>query len=506
MANINIDPSISLAIKPPPTMTLPELLNFATSAQQLQRARDLIPLELEQQQIQTRMLGRREQEILPEEIKQARTLTGTRESEAQTAATQAATGQFQLNQNQTTGLMRLVGGYRNDPRINSGDKNKTMEALNEIRAKAIALGIPETRVQELMQTGYSIALNKPQNLPQYFDNVIQAELGASGQQALQTPQLVTTGTMPLAEGGVQTQFGIYQPAQGIVPGGAPTYVPPAAAPAAAPAAPPSVIPPAPAAAPVAPRGVTSEDMTRPLREQEQLPEFSRRPPLNYPVRTPGMVMNRLPQEIADETAGTAFKNNLIQSQTTLPTARRNVEEVIKTVQKLQQEAVLPTSGILGAAQRRIATALGDTTYIQLQKDLANVQLSTLKAMGDTSGTVAGINIAQMAAGDQTYPPEVLLSIANRAAADLTNMDMMAKGIQEHSKKFGDNNTNRFRQMWSANADSRLFEIMNIERDISDPTKRKERVEQVLGGMNEAQRRILLEKYRNIQRLTTTGDL
>lgn len=501
----NIDPSISLAIKPPPTMTLPELLNFATSAQQFQRSRELIPLELEQQRIQTRTLGKREKEILPEEIKQAKTLSGIRESEAQTAATQAAAGQFQLNQNQTTGLMRLVGGYRNDPRINSGDKNKTMEALNEVRAKAIALGIPATRVQELMQTGYSIALNKPQNLPQYFDNVIQAELGASGQQALQTPQLVTIGTTPMAEGGVQTQFGTYRPAQGIVPGGA-AYVPQTSPAAAPPAAPPPVIFSAPAAASPVPRGVTPEDMTRPLREQQELPEFSRRPPLIYPVRTPGMAMNRQPQEIADETAGTQFKNNLVQSQTTLPTARRNVEEVIKTVQKLQQEAVLPTSGILGAAQRRIATALGDTTYIQLQKDLANVQLSTLKAMGDTSGTVAGINIAQMAAGDSTYPPEVLLSIANRAAADLTNMDMMAKGIQEHSRQFGDNNTNRFRQMWAANADSRLFEIMNIERDISDPTKRRERVEQVLGGMNDAQRRILLDKYKNIQRLTKTGDL
>jgi len=156
-------------------------------------------------------------------------------------------------------------------------------------------------------------------------------------------------------------------------------------------------------------------------------------------------------------------------------------------------------------RRRVETAAGVPTYQQLSKDLANVQLSTLNAMGSTSGTVAGINIAQAAAGNETYPPEVILSIANRAAADLTNMDMMANGLQQHSRKFGDNNTNRFRQMWAANADSRVFEIMNIERDVPE-AKRKERAEQVLEGLDEGQRKILLDKYRNIQKLTRTGDL
>ena len=47
MATINIDPSISLGIKPPPMMSLSDLVNTARGAQALQQAQQLNPVELE---------------------------------------------------------------------------------------------------------------------------------------------------------------------------------------------------------------------------------------------------------------------------------------------------------------------------------------------------------------------------------------------------------------------------------------------------------------------------
>jgi hypothetical protein len=61
-------------------------------------------------------------------------------------------------------------------------------------------------------------------------------------------------------------------------------------------------------------------------------------------------------------------------------------------------------------------------------------------------------------------------------------------------------------MWSSNADSRIFEIMNIARDVKDPTKRKELTDKLLGDMNEDQRKDLYRKYNNLIKLTNTGDL
>lgn len=480
---INIKPDISLGVKPPATMTLPELINTARGAQ----------------------LYQREREILPEQVEQARIQTQS----ARTAQEQA---QFTLSKDQTAGLMGLVGGYRNDPRISSGDANQATEAMGEIRSKAIALGIPESRVDDLMRMGVSIAVRNPAKLPQYFDNVIQTQAGSQSQLGLQTPEIVTSGGQP----------GLFRRGPGAVstlplPGNAP-----------------------------APAGVTSEDMTAPIRGQDLTiapateggaeirlipsgaapapaaapatapvtapatapitqPDTGRLP-LIHPVRKAGVPFAALPEEEADRVAGSKFRDGLIQRQSELTTAKRNLQEVIKNAEKIKEGAILPETGPIGALKRAFANWVGDPTYKQLAKDIANVQIANIKAMGGSLDTVNGQNLIRMANGDETFPPEVLMSIARRADADITNLEMMATGLQKHAQKFGDNNTKRFQQMWAGNADLRIFEIMNISRDVKDANKRKEMTEKILEGLDPAQRQELYRKYNNLVKLTNMGDL
>lgn len=463
---INIKPDISLSAKPPTTMSLPEIVGLARGAQAYQR----------------------ESEIYPELVKQSQIETRTKGIGEQSAA-------FTFNQKQSDALMGIVGGYRNDPRVVSGDANKAIEAMLEIKAKARNLGIPPAVVEKLASTATQIAINEPKNLPQYFDNVIQTQIGPSGQQQLQTPQLVTSGG----------QTGIFR-------GGPATVSPlplPGNAPAATPAAPTGVTPadmtapmqPRPPAAPTAPAAAPA-----PAQTSQMVQPDTGRLPLTYPVRQAGVPFAALPQEETDRTAGSQYRNGLVQRQSELVAARRNLQEVIKTAQKLQQEALLPETGPIGAAKRGFANLIGDPTYKQLSKDLANVQISNIKAVGGSLDTVGGQQLIRMASGDETFPPEVLLSIARRADADITNLDMMATGMQRHTEKFGDANAKRFQQMWSSNADSRIFEIMNIARDVKDPTKRKELTDKLLGDMNEDQRKDLYRKYNNLIKLTNTGDL
>jgi hypothetical protein len=229
-------------------------------------------------------------------------------------------------------------------------------------------------------------------------------------------------------------------------------------------------------------------------------------PLAYPVRQAGVPFAALPQEEADRTAGSQYRNGLVQRQSELTTARRNLQEVVKTAQKLQEESTLPETGPVGAIKRKFADIVGDPTYKQLSKDLANVQISNIKAVGGSLDTVGGQQLIRMASGDETFPPDVLLSIARRADADITNLDMMATGMQRHTQKFGDANAKRFQQMWSSNADSRIFEIMNIARDVKDANKRKELTDKLLGGMDDNQRQNLFRQYNNLVKLTNTGDL
>ena len=457
---INIKPDISLSAKPPATMSLPEMLNLARGAQAYQR----------------------ESEVFPELVEQSRIAT-------RTAKIGELSAGENLSKSRADKVFNVAGGFINDPRIASGDRNKTVEAMLEIQKKAIASGVPEAQVVAILSPITATAAHNPTALPQMLANVIQAQIGPSGQQALQTPQIVSSGG----------QSGIFRGGPATV-----TTLPMPGAPAPV--------------APAAPAGVTSQDMTAPIQSKPAAapvagpaptsmvqPDVGRLP-LIYDVRKAGVPFQALPQEETDRTAGSQYRNGLVQRQSELTTARRNLQEVVKTAQKLQEESTLPETGPVGAVKRKFADIVGDPTYKQLSKDLANVQISNIKAVGGSLDTVGGQQLIRMASGDETFPPDVLLSIARRADADITNLDMMATGMQRHTQKFGDANAKRFQQMWSSNADSRIFEIMNIARDVKDVKKREELTNKLLGGMDDNQRKDLFRQYNNLIKLTNTGDL
>jgi hypothetical protein len=456
---INIKPDISLSVKPPATMSLPEMLNMARGAQAYQR----------------------ESEVFPELVEQSRIAT-------RTAKIGEVSAGENLSKTRADKVFSVAGGFINDPRIASGDRNKTVEAMLEIQKKAIASGVPEAQVVAILSPITATAAHNPAALPQMLANVIQAQIGPTGQQQLQTPQIVTSGGQQgIFRGGPATVTTL--PLPGAAPAPAPTGV--TSQDMTAP------IQPRPAAAPVAAPGAAPTQMTQP--DVGKLP-------LAYPVRQAGTPFASLPQEETDRTAGSQYRNGLVQRQSELTTARRNLQEVVKTAQKLQEESVLPETGPVGAVKRKFADIVGDPTYKQLSKDLANVQISNIKAVGGSLDTVGGQQLIRMASGDETFPPDVLLSIARRADADITNLDMMATGMQRHTQKFGDANAKRFQQMWSSNADSRIFEIMNIARDVKDVKKREELTNKLLGGMDDNQRQNLFRQYNNLIKLTNTGDL
>ena len=454
---INIKPDISLSAKPPAAMTLPEMLNLARSAEAYQR----------------------EREIFPELVQQAKT--------------QTQQSQFSLDKDQTAVGMAILGGRRNDPRINSGDATQAVEAMNEIRAEALASGLPQQKVDVLLRMGFMIAEKNPAKLGQFIDNVIQKGIGPPGQQQLQTPKVVTIGGQPglLREGpGTVTPL----PLPGAAPQPAPAGVTPADMTAPIQTRPVS----APAAGPAPVVSPTSQMMQ---------PDTGRLP-VAYPVRQAGVPYAALPQEETDRTAGSQYRNGLVQRQSELTTARRNLQEVVKNAEAIKADAffLFPETGPSGAIKRKFSDIIGDPQYKQLSKDLANVQISNIKAVGGSLDTVGGQQLIRMASGDETFPPDVLLSIARRADADITNLDMMATGMQRHTQQYGDANAKRFQQMWSSNADSRIFELMNVMRDVKDPKKVKELRDKLLSDMDETQIKDLFRKYNNLVKLTKTGDL
>lgn len=222
----------------------------------------------------------------------------------------------------------------------------------------------------------------------------------------------------------------------------------------------------------------------------------------YSVRSAAQPFIPEPTESLDLTSGGKYRNALVDRQTSLSTSRRNVEETIGQAEKIANDLLFPKGGAAGNIEQRIRNAVASDEYKMLAKDLANLQISNLAALGQGGNTVAGMDLTKVASGDITVPPDVLIKIARRAQSDMTNIDMQAQGAQRFAERFGDNNMKAYQQAWNANADSKIFEAINLTRQITDPALLTKELNKLFP--TPAKHAEFLQKYQNLKRLSQTG--
>jgi len=452
---------------------LSDMINMARGVQAYQQAEETNPLAVQRAQMeieQAKKLNPLAVEKTQEEVAQAKTLTKK--------------GTLGLSQDQSKIINENIGSVLNDKRLTDTDPQKRATPLLEARQRVINSGVDPVMAEIMFAPVIDKAMrdknpNAVTDMLSNIKNIQQSGIGATGQQALQTPSLVTTPGGPAT---FKAGANVLEPAQ---IGGQPPQVPPQVPP---PQTPPQFNQQPPPQQPPAPQGgVTPTQMS-----------------LQYPVRKAGDIRPFAPNEAVDTEKGASYRNSLTTRQTDLSASRRNLDEVIKAATQIEKEDFF-SSGVLGAATRTLKGLVGDPKYKQLSKDLANVQISNIQAQGGSMDTVAGQHLTKMANGDETYPPEVLINIARRTYSDLTNLDMQATGASKFAQKYGDNNLNTFKRMWSNNADSKVFEAMSIYENVKDPTKAKEEINKLLGS-DPQQRQQFFNKYNNIKKLTATGEL
>jgi len=481
-------PDIALGIKPVQT-NIADMVNLASGIQSLQQAQQMNPLQLEAYKLQLQQA----QQMNPLLLRSQQTATSLAErtlepqvsqatSSAKTAETQAQSAAFKLNADQQGVMMQLMTGLEKSPAVLRKDAKGIMQDLDAVqRISSEMYGIPVKKDGFMSQARELLAKGNVAGFEELMRNTRMGMAGTATQTTQLTPTLGAVSGMPAT----------------FTPGASPTGTigMPSGLQGEITAAPPPVT----TRQPVQP-SVTGEAMGR--RPGEQAPATTMQLP--YPVRRANVPYAPSPSETADLTAGQTYRNSLVNTQSELTTARRNVEEVISQSKKLL-ESSLPTSGIAGAGVRKISEIAGSDEYKKLSKDLANAQIAQIRSSGGSMDTVAGQQLARIANGDETYPPNVLLGIARRTQADLTDLDMRATGAQKFSQRFGDNNMRAFQQAWQSNADSRVFEIINLYKEEKDPAVLKREVDKLLGKDAE-KRKQYLEKYQNIKKLTSTGSL
>ena len=478
MADFGINPQIPLGVQGPKRTSIGELLGTATKAMEYSRLSELYPelIKKTQQEVRSGELGIAEKEL--------------------------------------TGMVSRLSSAINNPMViqaeedpNSVDQQKLIQYITTAgRDQAKAMKIDPKRADELLAPIIRVATENPgmlrgalkEELLSRLDSASRVStLGGTNPMGVSTippnqPAFRRPGVTPEAmtaplRGPVQGQNLMVAPVTenqvGIsaIQGGAPTTQM-AQAPAQAQA---------PASMPVG---------------QMVQPETANFPLMFEPPTRAGIQRPKREGEDSAIKFGEEARNSLTKRQLSMTKSRDDLDQVIRTASKILSEKVLPETGAIGGIKRKFAELTGDPTYQKLQKDIANVQQSNLQALSAGGNSVAGLELNRDAMGNVSYDPEVIVDIARRTKADLTNLDMMANGMNKHFQRYGDANANRYMQMWSANADSKIFQLMDINKDISDPKLRQAAAAKVLEGMSPEQRNVLNQKYQRILRLTTTGDI
>jgi hypothetical protein len=499
MATFNV-PMLGTEVKPVPQTSLGDMLNIARGAQQYQQAQQINPLELQAKQQATRtgeiQLGVVEQankerllqmkflqdpknwqddngNVSIPKLNEASYLFPQTFAEFSSKLTTLGTAQTEgakAKQNLTQDKKALISSFLGSAgRFGVDDP----AVVNRELQNFLATNPNDPEMKNLVEKAYVPIFSQMQKGPAVTDALIkasQAILSPAQQQTTFAPTITTT-----AEGKTITTT----PGAGINPptstmgmaGGLQANVPSTGGPSAV--------------------GAGAE-----IAPGMRVP---------YPVRRADQPYMAEPSEAKDQLSGQTYRDRLIAGQGELPQGKRNVEEVIKQANLLNEDlySIEKGGGFPGLIGRKIRMAVNSAEYDMLAKDLAKMALSNATAMGGAGNTVSGLDMAQVANGTIKMPPEKLVGIARRVQADQTNLDLQAKGAQIFAQSHGDNNMKAYQQAWNANADTKIFEAMNIYKAISDPQKRKDQIDALLGN-DPAKRKEFFDMYENILSLSNTG--
>jgi hypothetical protein len=499
-----LDPNISLGVKPVDFLgTAGNYLNLARGAQALQQEQAMNPIQQEKARIELGIA----RDTQAAEIARQQAMSGQAVTAEQVARfNQAGSIEDRLRQNFAP--LTQQRSFANP----AATPQAAIKDVLQAKRRAIAAGVPEDAAEYFAASLYSNLAKAqetgdPTPVNEWMFRNLMASQTPSAQQQLMAPAgapNVSAGGVPgyaVAEPG-GNRFAPLQvgprpaapamPLEGAMPGAyvKPTFVETGLS-ETGPAAKqgpgvPLMQPQAPA--PAQPQGVTATQMS-----------------LRYPVRQPGQAFLPVQGEEADRATGQKYVGDLVALQPAMTTARRSIEEVIDKANKIQQQSYFQ-AGAAGSMERNVRGFFGSEDYKQLSKDLANVQIGMIQSKGGSLDTVSGQALARHANGDETYPPNVLKSIARRSYADVLATELEGRAAANFAQNFGDANHNAFKQTWSKNADSRIFEIMALPKLIQDKSERIKAANEILKNATPKEREEFNRKYQNILRLEQTGSL
>jgi hypothetical protein len=237
------------------------------------------------------------------------------------------------------------------------------------------------------------------------------------------------------------------------------------------------------------------------------------PNMPYPIRPKEGGYFFLPNEEPDQKAGREYVTALTSQQPDLTVNKENLSRVANLATKIEKDLAVQ-SGPFSVAQRGVEAFFGNPQYKELSKLLANVRLSMLKSGGSSLGTDAGKDLVALSQGTEMYDPRLLTKIARETMGNVLQKEGEGVAANAFMQKYGPQNHNAFKQVWSSNADPKVFEMLAAEKLFpADKNRRLDAYNSILEGVpdksdnpNVDTKAKLLEKYKAIKSLMQSGSL
>ena len=545
--------------KPPTPMSLGEMVNLASGVQSYQQAQQLNPLAVQKSTAELQRL----QQLMPEEYRRAvaeadrartesdvssqtaKPRIATAEATSSSAGSTAEANRLDLLNKKLKSISSSQISMINNPLILQAEKNPDAVDKNQLinlvtrNGMTIArdLGIKPDEAMGLLQPYIDIATNSPGQLRQYFKERHLAGLDEASRTSALSPSGVgvTTGTqsqvtstnefsgVPVGQALPGTavklelmpneqvvqdtqgnQFIASRDNQGKISirpltGGGVQNAP---APVGAPV--PNVRNMPPAAA--APRP-SAAGQNAPAEAPANVPDYSQPVQPRFPVRQAGQPVFNLQQgEKEAQASGGEFLRNVVTQRGAVAPVRNNLEKIMQTTDSLMEKTIAKAGKGLQLEQY-FDKLIDDSEYKILSKNLANLQMALIGNNAAALSSDAGKQMTAAASGTEVYPPKVLQKIAIQLHGEMENRDRQGVAADKYARKFGESNMPSFTQMWSNNADNKVFEIMSLPKLVKDPQMRAKMADEIIGyPRGSEQRKVFEQKYLNVQKLIKDGTL
>jgi hypothetical protein len=370
---------------------------------------------------------------------------------------QTETSQFNLNSGQLGYLKESAMRVANHPEILKGNTKEIVRLLGEAEKESSNIIPNATLRSSIFQPLIMEAEKNPERVIRSLRTLGESNIGAQGQQALQTPQtFVVNGVTYQVKPGTNEAVPIGQGA-----------AQPSAQPSTQPAAP---------NAPATPSG-TSLIANETILPATTIPQ-----------------LNTQQKEAYD--FGTGLKRDALARV-------QPAEEGKQTVRKIKEYINKASGSRPGQLIRSAGKFIAGSEELEvLTKNLADLQVRNAQLMG--AGTDAARETISTISGSADLTPAALNQIVDRADASNTAVIKFNKALKQYETKRGHTNSavnaSNLQQSWAENYDPRIFMVQNINASNMSPAEKKLEINKILKELSASEIETLRKKSENLKRL------